>query len=155
MRSVCGLLPLLAASVLSVGAVRGQSVTRWEVSWTDDSYRYVDGQRVPTGRQTFVLSVAKTVGDSVVATLPTANPAITDTLVGVMSGTAIALRSRPRAAMARRDENSEVSSPTVTVELRLAIRENEAAGTLTRTISGMPGVTFPKMETAVAAKRLP
>lgn len=57
-------LMLASATALALFAVRvdAQTVTRWTPTWTDDTYRYVNGERVPLGEQSALLSVMPTRG---------------------------------------------------------------------------------------------
>jgi hypothetical protein len=137
--------------------VGAQSAARWQLEWKTDAVRYVDNVAVPIGSETFTLTVTRVgAADSVLAILPTANPAITDTLDGVMSSARLTLRSRPRGATARpMSGGPPASGVSVTTMLELAIQGDSASGKLTRLISGIPGAAVPPAMYQVTATRLP
>jgi hypothetical protein len=62
LRPIAAAFATLTLVVTTAGA---QTTSRWALAWTDDSYRVVDGKRVPVGEQTAVLSITPTRGDSV------------------------------------------------------------------------------------------
>jgi hypothetical protein len=147
-----------AVALGTVPALLGaQTAVRWQLSWQSDAYRYVDGQRVPLGRESYPLTVSRRgAKDSVLAVLETANAAISDTLDGVMSVTTLTLRSRPRGAIAR-PENGGPPAPAVSVEttLTLEITGDSLSGVLTRNITGIPGATVPPTRYVVTGRRQP
>ena len=137
---VCAILP---AILLVPALLDAQTPVRWIVSWTDDSYRFVEGKPVPVGLQQYRLTMTPTRGDSVVAVLPTANPAIVDTLDGTATTSQIVLRSRARGALGRPDGSSQnVSGITVAMTLTIDLTGSDGTGTLTSQISGLPGMAF-------------
>jgi hypothetical protein len=146
---------ILALALLAPVA-RAQSTTRWTLTWTDDSFRYVDGQRVPVGEQSAVLSVTPTRGDSVVATLPTANPAIVDTLDGTLTGNRLVLQSRVRSADARPADGASRGGFSFTMQIELELEGDRATGSRQRRIAGPPGITvLPSEPTPLTAQRMP
>lgn len=139
-----------------VSRLDAQAPVRWQLTWTDASFRYVDGQQVPTGEQTAILTVTPTRGDSVHATLPTANPAITDTLDGTMSDTRLVLRSRAREAEVRRAPGAPSGGMTFVLHIELRLRGDVGEGTRRREIDGGPGImVLPQPADSVRARRLP
>jgi ABC-type amino acid transport substrate-binding protein len=145
---------LLSALCGTVLHAQSAATEQWRVSFTDNSYRYENGVRVPTGRQTVDLSVAALRGDSVVAVLGTLNPEIADTLVGVRTPDGLRLASRPRAIIAQRPETGERRSPEMRVQLELRVRDDRADGTMVRELTGLPGRVAPE-RLAVTAERVP
>lgn len=150
------LLPVGVSAVLTAGGLAAQAPDRWQLSWSSNAYRMVDNQRVPVGTETYILSLKATVGDSVIATLTTANPAIVDTLDGVMSARQLSLRSRAREIMVQGPTGTG-APPGVTslMLLTMELRGEEGTGTMTRQITGIPGVQVPPTSVAVSAKKLP
>jgi hypothetical protein len=149
---------LASATALALFAVRvdAQTVTRWTLTWTDDTYRYVNGERVPVGEQSALLSVMPTRGDSVVATLPTANPAIVDTLDGTMTAQRLVLRSRVREATAQGPSSSPAGGFRFSMQLELALTGDRGTGTRRRLITGPPGIEVPEPPpTRITAERAP
>lgn len=144
---------MLAGSAVEASA---QEPARWTLSWTDDAYRYVNGERVPVGPQSALLTVTPTRGDSVVATLPTTNPAITDTLDGTMTATRLVLRSRTRDVMARGPGSTPADGFRGTMLLELDLTGDVGSGTRRMQLSGPPGMRFPEpAATRVTAQRMP
>jgi hypothetical protein len=149
---------LVSATALALFAARvdAQTATRWTLTWTDDTYRYVDGERVPVGQQSALLSVMPTRGDSVLATLPTANPAIVDTLDGTMTAQRLVLRSRVREATAQGPSSSSDGGFVFSMHLELQLDGDRATGTRRRLITGPPGMVIPEPPpTRITAERAP
>jgi hypothetical protein len=154
MRSSVVLAALLAPALLGA-----QTTTRWTLGWTDNSYRYVDGRQVPVGPQTALLTVTPTSGDSVMATLPTSNPAMVDTLYGTMSATRLTLRTRPQGSLSRRVGDDGSVTPTGGVSsvlhLQLDLQGDAGTGTRTRELTLPPGMSMDPMTVRLTAARVP
>ncbi len=132
--------PLVLALLLTPAFLGAQATSRWTLGWTDGSYRYVGNERVPVGPQTATLTVVTTTGDSVVATLPTANPTIVDTLDGTLTATRMVLNARRRFAIARRAGDGAVGTSDVSWVMRFEfdITGDTGSGTRIRKVS-LPG----------------
>ena len=140
---------IMTSALLLPGAAFAQATARFTLAWTDNSYRYEGSQRVPVGPQTATLTVTRTAGDSVVATLPTANPAIVDTFDGTMTPTRLVLRSRTRDAAVRRPGDDAAGPPrSVSFTIRFAIDLQGDTGTGTRITELLlpPGMSAPSPE---------
>jgi hypothetical protein len=153
-------LPVLTAALLfPVATLAQQTTTRFTLAWTDNSYRYEGNQRVPVGPQTATLTVISTVGDSVRASLPTANPDIIDTFDGTMTPTRLVLQSRAREAAVRRPGDDASAPPrSVSFTVRFAIDLQGDTGTGTRTMELVlpPGMSAPAPEpVTISVRRLP
>jgi hypothetical protein len=154
--SILKTIAALSLVALLTPAADAQSAERWTLTWTDDSYRYVDGQRVPTGEQSAALTVTPTRGDSVVATLPTANPAIVDTLDGTMTPQRIVLQSRMRGADIQAPSGAPAGGFSFTMRLELTLDGDRGTGSRQRRMTGPPGITvLPNEPTPITARRVP
>lgn len=154
--SILNAITAVALLALLAPAADAQAAMRWTLTWTDDSYRYVDGRRVPVGEQSAVLTVTPTRGDSVVATLPTGNPDIVDTLDGTMTSRRLVLQSRVRRADTRAPNGASVGAFSLAMILELTLDGDRGTGSLQRRVSGPPGITVsPSAPTPITARREP
>lgn len=154
--SIVNALTALALLALLAPAADAQTAMRWTLTWTDDSYRYVDGQRVPVGEQSAVLTVTPTRGDSVVATLPTANPAIVDTLDGTLTPQRLVLQSRARGADSRSPSGAPAGGFAFTMRIELTLDGDRGTGSRQLLVNGPPGVRVsPSEATPLTARREP
>ena len=146
----------LACLLLAAAPLGAQETSAWLLSWKDDSYRIEGNRKIPVGTRTFLLTLIPDVGDSVVATLPTANPEVTFVLDGVATATAIDLRSRGADAILRHP-GTGASAPGVSVVIiiHLTIDGDEAKGTITDEILGLPGAAVVRQRHTLTARRQP
>jgi hypothetical protein len=150
---------IVTSALLLPGAAFAQTTTRFTLAWTDNSYRYEGNQRVPVGPQSATLTVISTVGDSVRASLPTANPAIIDTFDGTMTPTRLVLQSRSREAAVRRPGDDAAPPPqsvSFTIRFAIDLQGDTGAGTRTMELILPPGMSVPAPEPVkISARREP
>lgn len=105
---------------------------RWLVSFPSNAARYVNGERIPVGTETWTFAIVRVRGDSAVATWTPESGAVVDTLRGTVRGGAGRFTFDPRRAMERPmgDASSTADGPMLVGTLELALANGGLTGRL-------------------------